>query len=402
MPLRQTPVHSPLPVRALVGGLQAALGGADDARRRVEERIREHFGARGVLLTDSGTTALRLALAAAVDASGDGRVALPAYGCYDLATAAQGAGADVVLYDLDPRNLGPDPASLRRALGGSPVAALVLVHLYGVPVDLAPVLSLADEGGVPVVEDAAQGVGGSYGGRPLGAWGRLSVLSFGRGKGLTGGGGGALLARDLDGQELLAAIADRVTDGTTGWGRLAAAAGQWMLSRPGLYGLPAHLPFLRLGETIHHPPHPPAGPPAASLGILEGTWDASLEEASLRRDRGSALREVVSRRDDLGGLEVPRNGEPGYLRFPVLAETAAARARLDSPDARHLGIMPGYPRPLGELSDFTATAAPGSSGEERWPGAARLARDLFTVPVHGRLSPAAWQAAVRLLRHPAS
>ena len=75
------------------------------------------FGSRDVLLTDSGTSALALALRMAVAARPDRpTVALPAWACYDLATAADAADVGVVLYDLDPATLGPDWASLDRAL----------------------------------------------------------------------------------------------------------------------------------------------------------------------------------------------------------------------------------------------------------------------------------------------
>src|SRR5512134_2129059 len=190
---RQLPVHSPLSPRALAGGVLAALGRAEPGPR-VERGLRDGLDARAVLGTDSGTTALRLALWAVAD----GRrlpIALPAYGCYDLATAAIGAGVRVVLYDIDPDTLGPDPDEL-HALCAAGVAAIVVAHLFGIPVDMRVVNDVAAAAGVPVIEDAAQGGGAALDGRPLGAWGSLVVLSFGRGKGTTAGRGGALVARD--------------------------------------------------------------------------------------------------------------------------------------------------------------------------------------------------------------
>src|SRR4029434_8607789 len=111
-----------------------------------------------------------------------------AYCCYDLATAADGAGADVLLYDLHPLTLGPDWRSFERTLARGATAAVV-AHLYGHPVDLRQAQALADSAGSILIEDAAQGVGARYDGRPLGSFGGMSLLSFGRGKGLTGGGG---------------------------------------------------------------------------------------------------------------------------------------------------------------------------------------------------------------------
>ena len=70
----------------------------------------------------------------------------------------------------------------------------MVVHLYGVPADPEPVRAALAGAGAVLIEDAAQGAGASLRGRPLGGFGDLSVLSFGRGKGNTAGRGGALLA----------------------------------------------------------------------------------------------------------------------------------------------------------------------------------------------------------------
>ena len=86
--------------------------------------------------------------------AGSPTVALPAYGCYDLATAAIGSEARVVLYDLDPATLGPDEGSLRAALSAG-ARTVVLAHLFGIPVDVGAVRALPEADGVTIVEDAA-------------------------------------------------------------------------------------------------------------------------------------------------------------------------------------------------------------------------------------------------------
>ncbi|HET9275331.1 MAG TPA: DegT/DnrJ/EryC1/StrS family aminotransferase, partial [Gemmatimonadales bacterium] len=177
------PVRSPVTLRAVLAGLVP--------RRSALERARELIAAEcepdAVLLTDSGTSALRLALEAVTRQRGkDATIALPAWCCYDVATAADGAGVRVVLYDLDPSTLSPDLGSLERVLARG-ASAVVVAHLYGYPVDLRAVRDLADRAGALLIEDAAQGVGGRYEGRPLGVYAPLAVLSFGRGKGRTGG-----------------------------------------------------------------------------------------------------------------------------------------------------------------------------------------------------------------------
>src|SRR6266545_7201880 len=192
------PAHSPLSMAALLAGARAAAarnGGSARAEEHVVELLKERYSAMAVLLTESGTAALTAALRGALRDRPGAAVALPAYACYDLATAADGAGVSVFLYDVDPHTLAPDLAQLRAALNQG-AAAVVVVHLYGYPVDLAQVSAVAAETGAVVIEDAAQAAGAVVKDRPAGTQGSLTVLSFGRGKGLTGGSGGALLAND--------------------------------------------------------------------------------------------------------------------------------------------------------------------------------------------------------------
>ena len=122
-------------------------------------------------------------------------VALPAFSCFDVAAAAVRFGRPVRFYDVDPATLGPDPESLRRAVAAG-ARVVVAASAFGVPVDWELVGHALSGSDALVIEDAAQGHGGRWAGARLGAHGRLGVLSFGRGKGWTGGTGGALLVRD--------------------------------------------------------------------------------------------------------------------------------------------------------------------------------------------------------------
>lgn len=397
---RVPPVHSPVPAAALAGGLRALVAGEGDLRRRMERRLVRRFGARRVVFTDSGTSALTLALAGAAEVGGGGlRVALPAFGCYDLVTAVRGAGVEPVLYDVHPRTLSPDPDSLRE-VAESGVAAVVAAHLHGVPVDLDEVAGAAADAGALVVEDAAQGVGASYRGRPLGSFGSVSVLSFGRGKGLSGGGGGALLAHDGSGEAVLEAAGDVEPAEGRGARELLVAAAQGLLGRPATYALPAALPFLALGETVYRPPRPPRDIASACLGVLAGSWLPSLRAAESRRRRARRLLRRARASADVAVVEPPAEGRPGYLRFPVVARDGSARQRLAAPDARRLGVTPGYPRPLHGLDAFRAAHRDGRDAAADLPGADVLARRLFTFPVHGRTSPADLSRLERLLAAP--
>src|SRR5439155_883687 len=128
---------------------------------------------------------LTLALRAAAATLGGGEppvVALPAYACYDVATAAVAVNARIALYDVHPATLAPDLASLTATLAEG-ARIVVVAPLYGMPVDWDAIEQCVAAFGALAIEDAAQGHGASWRGRPLGSLGRLSVLSFSRGKG---------------------------------------------------------------------------------------------------------------------------------------------------------------------------------------------------------------------------
>lgn len=366
----------------------ASLFGGGDARQTLRDDLRHRYAAETTVLLGSGTAALAMALRAAVARRPGLPVAMPGFACFDLATAALMAQAPVVLYDVDPRTLAPDITSLRRvAVDG--IAAVVAVHLFGFPVPLQPLRELAQRQGALLIEDAAQGVGASVDGQPVGAFGDLAVLSFGRGKGLTGGGGGALLARG-DGATAVwqardaLAVDDRLPSGCThpdaqaGFAFRIKVAAQWALGRPTLYGIPARVPALKLGETLFHPPGPWRAMSAASARLVQRTLAASLEEAATRRRHAAQLLEAL-RGSSLQAFRAAPGHTPGWLRLPVLLPSGhRPHAREDA----SLGVMPSYPRPLRALPELQPLlkAAPET------PGADRLAGDLWTLPTHRLLT----------------
>ncbi|MFL5506042.1 MAG: DegT/DnrJ/EryC1/StrS family aminotransferase, partial [Gemmatimonadales bacterium] len=321
MPRKQLPVFSPVTVGSVAAAFIASATGGERARSRVLELVRAEYGPRDLLLLDSGTSALMLAMRAVRrEAEAAGRaplVALPAYGCFDLATAAVGADVRVVLYDLDPATLGPDWPSLERALAHRP-AAVVVAHLYGVPVDVARVARLAATIDAVVIDDAAQGVGASIAGRPLGSFGSLGILSFGRGKGRTGGGGGALLANDARGADLLARVRGEVAAPERGLRAALMLKTQWLLGRPSLYWIPASLPFLGLGETPYRAPHPALSMAAASLGALAAAWDDSMREIARRREAAAAWRRANALQEWSLPESDAKGAVRGELRLPAL------------------------------------------------------------------------------------
>lgn len=373
---RLPPTYSPLTASAVFAGRRSGAE-ADTDQAALRQLLLARYGARDLLLTDSGTSALQVALAVATEAPGTVRlVALPAWSCYDLATAADGAGVDVVLYDLDPGTLAPDWASFDAAMTRRP-AAVVLVHPFGVPVAIAEARSRARAAGVVVVEDAAQAIGATVDGRPAGSRGDFGILSFGRGKGWTGGGGGALLLGSGAPESLRLPGAASLAASAGSGSVLFKSLVQWALGRPALYGIPASLPFLGLGLTVYHPPHAPRRPSDAMAAILLATELLIGNEVAVRRRHAERLAAVLVARK-LG--TVPRStttGEPGWLRLPVIP-TDEFLTRLRRPEAARHGIRPGYPLALARLPGFAARLR----YPVPTPGADLLADRLHTLPTH--------------------
>ena len=111
----QLPVYSPLPLQALLRALSGRLQNGEDPLAVLSELLAEEWGAERAILYGSGTQALQVALRVAVESVG-GEVALPAYSCFDVATAAVAAVVPVRFYDVGPRTLGPVLGALEAAL----------------------------------------------------------------------------------------------------------------------------------------------------------------------------------------------------------------------------------------------------------------------------------------------
>ena len=372
---RQPPVYSPVSRRALVRatGVACGLRGARDAVAAADALMRR-FGATDVLLTDSGTSALILAIQAIVPAGGS--LALPGYACVDLTSAAVGANVKVRLYDLDPATLSPDLESVRRVMERG-VDAIVVAHLHGYPADIHAVQALASAHGIEVIEDAAQAAGGTLNGARLGSIGNIGVLSFGRGKGMTAGSGGALLVR-TPGHEAWMRRARAALDAPRRGGReIVSLAAQWILARPSLYRLPAAIPQLRLGEMVYKPPKAPRAMCRTATAILREALETDSREASARRQRASSVLSAIDGRSRLRPIRAIPGGQPGFLRLAFVDETG-----LRAPRAT-LGAVRGYPLTLEQHEQLRPLLL---SGERAGEGSAFLRDRLFTVPTHSRVA----------------
>lgn len=161
-----------------------------------ERRVAEYVGVRHAVAVSSGTAALHLALAALEIGPGD-EVIVPDFTFPATANVVALLGATPVLVDIDPATFNVRSELLAAAITPR-TRALLPVHLFGQPADMAPILALAAQHHLPVIEDAACALGATYHGRACGSLGRLACFSFHPRKAITTGEGGMIVTDDAD------------------------------------------------------------------------------------------------------------------------------------------------------------------------------------------------------------
>lgn len=167
---------------------------------RFEEEFAAFVGARYAVATCNGTAAIHTALLVLGVGPGDD-VLVSTFTFVASVNPIRYQGASPVLIDSEPRTWNMDPALVvaelqTRAAAGRLPKAILVVHLYGHPADMDPILEAAGRFGVPVVEDAAESLGATHRGRAVGTLGRIGCYSFNGNKVITTGGGGMLVTND--------------------------------------------------------------------------------------------------------------------------------------------------------------------------------------------------------------
>ena len=179
---------------------------------RFEKEIADYTGVKYAVAVVNGTAALHIALVLAGVKAGD-EVLVPALSFVATANAVRYSGAKPHFVDSEERTLGIDPEALRDYLqnvteqrngicvnlnNGSPIRALIPVHIFGHPCDLEGLISVAKDFNLTMIEDSAESLGSFYQGQHTGTFGLLGTLSFNGNKIITTGGGGAILTDDSE------------------------------------------------------------------------------------------------------------------------------------------------------------------------------------------------------------
>jgi dTDP-4-amino-4,6-dideoxygalactose transaminase len=165
-----------------------------DEVRLLEEELATKLGARHAVACASGSDALVLAMMAAGIKPGDDVITTP-FTFVATAGSISRLGARPKFVDIDPETFNIDIRQIEAAITSS-TRAILPVHLFGLPADLDPILSLAEARGLAVVEDAAQAITARYRNRAVGTVGTLGCFSFFPSKNLGGAGDGGLITTE--------------------------------------------------------------------------------------------------------------------------------------------------------------------------------------------------------------
>lgn len=161
---------------------------------RFETELAMRVGREHGIACSSGSAALDIAVAAAGIEAGD-EVILPTFTIISPAASIVRAGGTPVLVDSDPVTWNMDVSQIEAKITPR-TKAIVVVHIYGLPADMQPVLDLAERHGLMVIEDAAEMHGQTYREQPCGSFGDMSIFSFYPNKHITTGEGGMVLTGD--------------------------------------------------------------------------------------------------------------------------------------------------------------------------------------------------------------
>jgi dTDP-4-amino-4,6-dideoxygalactose transaminase len=234
--------------------------------------------------------------------------------------------------------------------------------------------------GVAIVEDAAQAMGESWKGRKLGTLGDVGFFSLGRGKAFSTVEGGVILTDRDD----IAEVLGRRVESLPGYGfwqllkLISNAIGLMLFVHPRLFWIPRLLPFLRLGETRYEPDFPIVKMTPSQAGLASG-WQRRIEDFRGARARGADRWHAILDESKTYRPCIRAGDATGLLRFPIRVPDKARReSLLGESDRRGLGVMPAYPTSIDAIPEVR-----GMIKDTEFPVAARLAREIVTLPTHG-------------------
>jgi perosamine synthetase len=182
---------------------------------RFEQAVADRVGAARVAAVSSGTAGLHLCMHLAGVGPGDEVVTTP-FSFVASANCVLYEGALPVFADVDARTLNLDPAAVEAAITPR-TRAILAVHIFGYPAELAELAAIAERHGLALVEDACEALGAEYRGRPIGSSGHAAVFAFYPNKQVTTGEGGAVAVSSDEDWALLKSLSNQGRSDSGEW-----------------------------------------------------------------------------------------------------------------------------------------------------------------------------------------
>jgi len=353
------PAEAYIPLRAILSALFHSTN-------NFNKTLCGYLKVKKCVLANSGRALLYLLFEALKRKDGGTRneVLIPGYTCYSVAASITKAGLKIKVYDLDPATLQPDFNSIRNSTSEKTLA-IIFQHLFGIPTPADEFKAVAETKGAFLIEDAAQALGGSIDDHRLGTIGDFSIFSFGRGKPLPIGGGGALIGKDVN---VLSEL--ELKSKTKGYVSLMSTAVTQVLSSPWLYWIPEMLP-LGLGKTIFDPHFNVSAMQPVMQNLAENSMDILDYLNTHRRAIAKTYEEAFG---NSSIIPIPEAGNAVYTRFPLMASPDPIPK-----DLIKLGVRRMYPKAIADEKTIKPHLA---DQEVSTPGSSEIGQNLLTLPTH--------------------
>jgi dTDP-4-amino-4,6-dideoxygalactose transaminase len=343
-----------------------------DRGRAFEAAYAEHCGVRFALGVANGTNALELALYGLAIGPGD-EVVVPARTFIATAAAVALRGARPVVADVDPVSQNMTAETVAAAITAR-TKAVIPVHLAGWPVEMGPLLALAQSKDIAVIEDAAQAHGARVNGKPVGGLGRIGCFSFCQDKIISTGGEGGMVVTDdealyrrmwsyRDHGKNFAVTHDPNIRGQTGGGN---AAFKWVADTFGTNW--------RLTEA------------QAAIGLAQlaklPAWTAR------RRANAEMLDAALVGLNGAAVQRVPEHLTHAYYKYYFFVDEAMLKPEWSRDRICNELIARGVPARVGACPDIAREKAFTNAGPQpAHPGAASIENRTLLLPVHPTLTP---------------
>jgi perosamine synthetase len=331
-------------IEAVVGVLRTPRLSIGPRMREFENAVAEYVGVRHGVALSSGTAGLHLSLSALGIGEGD-EVILPSFTFIAVAHAVLYQRAIPVFADIDPVTLNITAETIEQRITPR-TRAIVVVHTFGHPADMTPILDVAAKHRLPVIEDACEALGAEYGGRKTGSLGRIGIFAFYPNKPITTGEGGMLVTDDAVLADTFRALRNQGRCASDGWldhsllgynyrlSELNCALGLSQMSRLDEILERRKNRALRYLRELRHIPEVVG--PSLSSPQTRVCWFAfvvQLKGDFAQAQRDFILDEMAKRGIGCGRYFAPVHRQPLYERFAVaergdlpFTEHASARA----------------------------------------------------------------------------